>query len=173
MGFDIPFEVLPAARGGNARCVVIQGYHYSKDKFNRYKCSKAKSVKCKGRAHLDIDPKKVPEIGETGWCKVLNSHTCGEAPGKRAGFKKQLRRRMMDRATAELTLNPATIYNEERERFLQEFEGHEDERLVHDMLSDLNKEAVKKAMWRARQESIPRIPQNARDALNVSINNIL
>ena len=168
VGFDWRFNILPAARGGTARCVVIEGYHYSKDKFNRYKCTKARLQKCRARAHLDIDPKKQLEIGESGWCKLLNSHTCGEAPGKRAGFKKQLRQRMLDRATAELTVNPATIYNEEREKFLEEHEGKEDLRLVQDMLSDLNKEAVKKSMWRARQDAIPRVPSNAREALNVS-----
>ena len=167
-GFSVPFEVLPAARGGSARTVVILDYHYSKDKFNRYKCIKAGKQKCRGRAHLDIDPKKVPEIGETGYCKLINDHTCGEAPGRRAGYKKQLRKRLLDRATAELTLHPATIYNEEREKFLAEFEGKDDYQLVRDMLSDLHRESLRKAMWRARQEAIPRIPKNARDALNVS-----
>ena len=165
-GFDVRFEVIPASRGGNARCVVIDGYHFSKDKLNRYKCSKARGHKCRARAHLDIDPRRVPEIGETGYCKLLNAHSCGEAPGKRATFKKQLRKRMLDRATEELTLNPSTIYNEEREKFLAEYQGHPDSRLVHDMLSDLSKDAMKKSMWRARQEAIPRVPRNARDALN-------
>ena len=167
-GFSVPFEVLPSARRGS-RSVVILGYHYHKDKFNRYKCIKSGKQKCRARAHLDVHPlRNQLEIGDTGYCKLLNGHTCGEAPGRRAGFKKQLRRRMMDRAVAELTLHPATIYNEEREKFLAEFNDHEDLQLVQDMMSDLQKDSLKKAMWRARQDAIPRIPQNARDALNVS-----
>ena len=126
-----------SSKGGNARCIVIQGYHYTKDKFNRYKCLKARLQKCCARAHLAIDPKRVPEIGETGYCKVINSHSCGEAPGKRAGFKKQLRKRMIYRAVRELTLHPSTIYNQERE-------NPEDHRLVQDMLRDLKRDAVKK-----------------------------
>ena len=169
--FNVPFTVLPAKRGGKARCVVIQGFHFSKDKFNRYKCSKSKgsatTQKCFARAHLDIDPKSTPEIGDTGWCKIINSHSCGDAPGARAGYKKTLRKRMLDRATAELTLDPGTIYNEEREKFLDEFVGTDEYQLVHDMLSDINKDALKKGMWRARQEAIPRVPRDARDALNV------
>ena len=166
-GFDVAFEVLPAARQ-DARCVVVEGYHYSKDKYNRYKCSKARVAKCKARCHLDCDPRHVPEIGERGYCRLINSHTCGEAPGQRASFKKQLRKRMLDRAKAELTVNPSTIFNQEREKFLQEHVGRPDQRLVEDMLSDLNKDALRKACWRARQEAIPRVPRNARQALDVS-----
>ena len=59
---------------------------------------------------------------------------------------------MLNRATAELTLDPSTIYNEEREKFLNEYLGTDEYQLVHDMLSDIKKDVLKKGMWRARQD---------------------
>ena len=131
----------------------------------------AASASGKNAVHEPISTFRLNQCQKLGRGDTASSShsTRGEAPGRCAVYKKKLRQRMIERAVAELTLNPSTIFNEGREKFLQEFQGQEDRRLVEDMLSDLNKNAIKKAMWRARQESIPKIPRNAQDALDVSI----
>lgn len=162
--------VIPGRQAGS-KTVVIEGYHYCKDKNHRVKCSKSKggkdSLKCLAKAHLDKDYSDL-SVGSTGECTIVKAHTCGEGKGDRETYQRLLKKNCIDRCLAELTLSPQHIYDQERIKFLEAYKDDPKIDLIRDALSDIRKADLFKSMWVRRRAKIPKVPKSARESLDVS-----